>query len=117
MELLKLSDRDLFLRQIENQLTSKRKMLLDKKSRFDKLKDENIFLQKIRNNYQKYHNYILEQKIEELNAIANLKKYTDDLMSTNDLTKEKIIKTKNNQRELIKEMDKIQKFIDNINHS
>lgn len=111
---MNLADRDTYLVQIETQIAAKRTLLLNKKKYLEKTMKQNQFLEGIKNDYQTYHNYIAKQKQEELRAMDILKQYIGDLMVSGKLTDSDIRKTKLEQNEILSEMSKIKKGLDEI---
>ena len=114
---LTLADRDNYLEQIEQQIETKRKLLLLKRKRLQKSVKNNIFLEGVKNDYQKYHDYIVGQKKDQIKSMELLKNYIDDLMISGELTDKDINNNKKDQQEILQEMDKIKKDLDNIINS
>jgi malate synthase len=109
-----LAERDLYLSQIEDEINSKRKMLLSKRNKLEKIIKENEFLEGVKMDYEKYHNYIVKQKEEQIKALNILNQYFADLIVSGKLTEKDIYNTKNEQDEILGEMDQIKKDLDEI---
>lgn len=95
-------------------IEEKRNMLLEKQRKLRKAAKQNEFLQVVKSDYEKYYNYIAEQKREQIQAFEILNKYIDDLNSTNKLSKYNIEDAKVEQKKIIGEISSIKKGLDEI---
>jgi hypothetical protein len=111
---INLADRDNYLTQIENQIQSKRNLLLEKRKTLESVVGENRFLEGVKNDYQKYHNYIIKQNQDQMRAMNILNQYLGDIMVSGKLTEKDINNTRQEQNDIIKEMDKIKSSLDEI---
>lgn len=111
---LTLADRDNYLTQIEGQIQAKRKLLLDRRKSLEGAITENRFLEGVKNDYQKYHNYIVKQNHDQMRAMNLLNQYIGDIIVSGKLTEKDIHKTKTEQTEILREMDKIKHNLDEI---
>jgi hypothetical protein len=111
---LSLADRDNYLTQIEQQIQSKRNLLLEKRKSLEESIKQNHFLEGVRNDYQKYHNYIIKQNQEQMRAMNILNQYLGDIMVSGKLTEKDIHNTRRDQNEILGEMDKIKSSLDEI---
>jgi hypothetical protein len=111
---LTLAERDRYLYQIEEQINAKRNLLLSKRSYLEKSLKENAFLDGVKNDYQKYRDYIVKEKQDQLRAMNILQQYTQDLMVSTKMTEANIKQTKMDQKGILREMDKIKKELDEI---
>lgn len=107
-----LAERDKYLIQIEAQIKAKKNMLLSKHDVLEKTIKENKLLENIKKDYKKYYDIIANQKKEELRVMGILKQYTEDLIKSNKITEKEIKQVKLEQREIIAEIKKIQKEMD-----
>ena len=92
----------------------KRKLLLQKRKYLEENAKENIFLKNVRDDYQKYHNYILKQKQDQIRSMEVLNMYINDLMVSGKMTEQDIINSKHEQSKILNEMNKIKKDLDEI---
>ena len=106
-----LAKRDQHLLKIEDEIELRRKFLLDKQKRLDKLTRQNHFLETIKQDYETYHGYIVEQKESQIRAMNSIKQYVEDLIVSGKLTDEDIRKAKDDQREITGEVKKIREKI------
>ena len=111
---LNLAERDQCIYNIENQIRSKRNLLLNKRKYLDKTMKENSFLKGVRNDYDKYNRFIIHEKEEQLKALAILKQYIDDIIVTGKLTEEDIKQSKKEQLEILKEIKDIKSNLDEM---
>jgi hypothetical protein len=111
-----LADRDKYLIQIEAQIKAKKNMLLSKHDVLEKTikEKENHFLEGVKKDYKNYHKLIENQKKEELRVMGILKQYTDDLIRSSKTTEHEINRIKLEQREIMDEMKKIKKELDQV---
>jgi len=111
---LSLAERDKYLQQIEQQISAKRKLLIDKRNYLEKTLKENAFLEGVKKDYQKYRDYIIKEKQDQLRAMNVLKQYTEDLVTSTKLTEANIKETKRDQKEILREMEKIKMELEEI---
>jgi len=111
---LSLADRDKYLQQIEQQIAAKRKMLIDKRNYLERTLKENAFLEGVKKDYQKYRDYMIKEKEDQLRAMNVLKQYTEDLGVSTKLTEANIKETKRDQKDILREMEKIKMELEEI---
>jgi len=104
---MSLAERDKYLQQIEQQIAAKRKLLIDKRNYLEKTLKENAFLEGVKKDYQKYRDYVVKEKEDQLRAMNVLKQYTEDLVTSTKLTEANIKETKRDQKDILREMEKI----------
>jgi len=109
-----LNERDGYITQIENQIQSKRNLLLENKKILEKTSKQNQFLQGINNDYKKYHTYIVKQKEDQIKSMGLLQQYIDDIIVSGQHTNKDIKKSKEEQQTILNEMSKIKKNLDDI---
>ena len=111
---INLADRDNYLTQIENQIQAKRNLLLEKRKTLESTVGQNQFLEGVKNDYQRYHSYIIKQNQDQMRAMNILNQYLGDIMVSGKLTEKDINNTRNEQNNILKEMDKIKSNLDEI---
>lgn len=108
MELsLSLAQRDLMLQNIENQINVRRKLILEKGKKIDKKKKVNHFLEDVKEDYEKYYQYIIQEKQQQYNSMMLIKNYLDDLLKAEKLANNELNHVKHDQNQILNEMDKI----------
>lgn len=111
---MSLAERDKYLQQIEQQIAAKRKLLIDKRNYLEKTLKENAFLEGVKKDYQKYRDYLVKEKQDQLRAMNVLKQYTEDLVTSTKLTEANIKETKRDQKDILREMEKIKMELEEI---
>lgn len=109
-----LAKRDQYLLKIEDEIQLRRKFLLEKQKKLEKLSRQNHFLETIKDDYENYHNYIVEQKEGQIRAMNSIKQYVEDLIVSGKLTDQDIRQAKDDQREITSEVKKIREKINEI---
>jgi hypothetical protein len=109
-----LAKRDQYLLKIEDEIQLRRKFLLEKQKKLEKLSRQNHFLETIKDDYENYHNYIVEQKEGQIRAMNSIKQYVEDLIVSGKLTDQDIRQAKDDQREITNEVKKIREKINEI---
>lgn len=107
-----LAQRDLYLIQIQEAIKSKRKAILEKNNELEKKRQINEFLDLVKKDYQQYYNHIITEKQKQYEAMSLLNNYLDDLVTTNKVVNNELIKAKHDQKQVLREMDTIRKEID-----
>jgi Rps23 Pro-64 3,4-dihydroxylase Tpa1-like proline 4-hydroxylase len=114
IEMYTLAQRDTKLTEIEKQIQIKRNLLIERKKTLEKTNKQNNFLEGVKNDYQKYYNYITKQKEDQVRSMNVLKQYIGDIMASGQLTEKEIHRSKVEQEQILREMDKIKMELDNI---
>jgi hypothetical protein len=109
-----LAKRDQYLLKIEDEIELRRKFLLEKQKKLEKLSRQNHFLETVKDDYENYHNYIVEQKEGQIRAMNYIKQYVEDLIVSGKLTDQDIKQAKVDQREITSEVKKIREKINEI---
>lgn len=109
-----LAKRDQYLLKIEDEIQLRRRFLLEKQKKLEKLSRQNHFLETIKDDYENYHNYIVEQKEGQIRAMNSIKQYVEDLIVSGKLTDQDIRQAKDDQREITNEVKKIREKINEI---
>ena len=111
---LPLAERDLQLIQIEQEIKNKKKLLVKKKKELDKKHKLNEYLVDVKQDYTKYYDYIVGEKQQQYNALILLKEYMSDLMKTENLVDQQIRSVKHDQKDIIREIDKVKDELDEL---
>lgn len=109
-----LAERDLQLIQIEQEIMNKKRLLVKKKKELDKKYDSNHYLSGIKDDYTKYYDYIVKEKQQQHNALLLLNEYINDLMKTEHLVDEQLRTAKHDQKDILKEIDKVKVELDEL---
>jgi hypothetical protein len=111
---LPLAKRDLQILQLENEIKNKKQLLLNKKKELDENQKINHYLEGVKKEYKKYYELIIKEKQEQYNALILIKQYLDDLMSSKTLLKDELRAVKNDQSNIINEINKIKSELDDL---
>ena len=111
---MSLFERDKYLYDIEDEIKARRELILKKGKTLEQKQKINHFLQEVKQDYQKYYQYIVNEKHQQYNSMKVLQSYLDDLIKTDKFTSNEIDNMKNDQNELLLEMDKIKNELDKI---
>ena len=109
-----LVKRDEQLLQIEKLIDAKRRMLLDKHKKLRFIAKQNKFLDAIKDDYEKYYNYISQQKQDQMKALELLNNYINDLTVSGKLSKSNVDDAKFEQEKILREVKSIKKGLDEI---
>jgi small-conductance mechanosensitive channel len=99
---------------IQEMIEEKRNLLLQKQHYLKKASKQNHFLEMIKSDYNKYYNYIAQQKREQIQALELLNKYIQDLNTTNKLSKYNVEDAKAEQQKILGEIGSIKKGLDEL---
>ena len=118
---LTLAERDKCLMNIESQIETKKNNLLEKQKKINKNIKFNKILENIRNDYQKYYDYIIQQKKEQMQALNILNDYIQEITSNGNLSENNIIDAKFEQKKILHEIKAIknnmEQFLKQISHN
>jgi hypothetical protein len=109
-----MNNKDTQLMKIEEIIDTKRKMLINKQKRLRFMSKQNAFLDAVREDYDKYNEYIVKQKHDQMKALRVLQSYIDDLNRSTKLTKQNMTDSKEEQRKIVNEIKSIQHNLDEI---
>lgn len=111
---LPLAKRDLHLTQIEAEIRNRKNLLVKKKKELEKKNKLNRYLSDVKEDYSKYYEYIIHEKRQQYNALHLLKEYMTDLMSTDHLVDEQLRTAKHDQKDILREIDKVKAELDEL---
>jgi len=111
---LPLAQRDLQLIQIQKEIKHKKNLLLKKKKDLDKKTKLNEFLDDVKDDYNKYYDYIVNEKRQQYSALLLLKEYMDDLIQTENLVNDQLRIAKHDQKDILREIDKVKSELDEL---
>ena len=109
-----LAEQDSYLVEIERQIVVKRNFLLQRRRQLEGASKENAFLETVKNDYQKYHNFIIKQKQDQIRAMQLLDQDLNDLMISGKMTEHDFMQTKKDQHSILSEIGKIKKDLDRL---
>jgi hypothetical protein len=100
--------------QIQQLINAKRDLLLNKQKKLKAVEKQNQFLNAIKEDYQKYNDYIFQQKKDQITALEIINNYINDLTETGKLSKYNIKDAKFEQNKILQEVNSIRSELDKI---
>ena len=110
---LTLAERDKCLTSIESQIEAKKNNLIKKQKTINKNIKFNRLLEHIRNDYQKYYDYIIQQKREQIQAMNILNNYIRELKTSGNLSENNIKDANYEEKKILNEIKQMEH---NMNH-
>jgi len=114
MRIVEIVEQDNKFLQIQALIEQKRNMLLNKQKNIKEITKHNEFLDIVKSDYEKYYNYIAEQKQQQIQALELLNTYISDLTETGKITKHNVDDAKTEQQKIMREVDSIKKKLDDM---
>jgi hypothetical protein len=111
---MNLAERDKYLSKVEQEIKSKKELLLEKRKYLKKISQDNRFLTGVNNDYQKYYDFIIKQKEDQMKTLNYLNDYIGDMMVNTKLTDQDIVETNQEQKRVLKEIKNIRKSLEEI---
>ena len=109
-----LREKDDQFMKIQELIDAKRGMLISKQKDLQMISKQNEFLESVKGDYQKYYNYISQQKNDQIKALELLDEYIRDLTTSGSLTKHNIEDAKAEQVKIMNEVGSIKQTLDSI---
>ena len=107
-------EREKQLTNLEEQIKQKRDFLLDKRKTLVQAKEQNKFLKDVQQDYQKYYQYIVDEKQRQTEAFTKLNEHLDRIIVSGQLTEKEVAESKKDQKTILKELDGIKRGLNNI---
>jgi predicted esterase YcpF (UPF0227 family) len=107
-------EREKQLANLEEQIKQKRSFLLDKRKTLVQAKEQNKFLKDVQQDYQKYYQYIVDEKQRQTEAFTKLNEHLDRIIVSGQLTEKEVEQSKKDQKTILKELDGIKRGLNNI---
>lgn len=107
-------EREKQLANLEEQIKQKRDFLLDKRKTLGQAKEQNKFLKDVQQDYQKYYQYIVDEKQRQTEAFTKLNEHLDRIIVSGELTEKEVTESKKDQKTILKELDGIKRGLKNI---
>ena len=109
-----LREKDDQFMKIQELIDAKKGMLISKQKDLQMISKQNEFLESVKGDYQKYYNYISQQKKDQIKALELLDEYIRDLTTSGSLTKHNIEDAKAEQVKIMNEVGTIKQTLDSI---
>ena len=111
---MEIACRDTRLRVLRDELEKEKNMLLTRADMLSETRAENNLISEVISDYENYYKYIKKQKNEQLEALETISNYIDVIATTSNLTKDVLLTTQQEQKELLSKMDRLRDEIDEI---
>jgi len=111
---MNLAQRDKYLSQIDQEIKSKKKLLLEKRKYLKNISGDNSFLSSVNNDYQTYYDFIIKQKEDQMKTLNYLNDYIQDIMVNSKLTDQDILETNQEKKRILNEIKNIRKSLEEI---
>ena len=109
-----LAKRDQKIYQLKEELENRKKMLCLKRNQLKNNLKENIFLREVVEDYDSYNKSIVNEKEKQIAFLKMLHSYIDNISDELNLTDQKLKHSKQEQREILKEISFIKDEIDDL---
>jgi hypothetical protein len=109
-----ISQRDLKLLQLDEEIKKKKDFLFKKRKELEKKENLNQYLAIVKKDYDNYYEEEVEKKKKELNAMSVLNDYIIYLENQNHLVNNQLIIAKYDKKHITKEINKIKKELHNL---
>ena len=105
---------DMIQKNIEEEIKKKEKDLRENYRDLKKTALENTFFQSVLDDYEKYYDYIVEEKQKQHFAFQKISDYLDKLNSETSLTKEQMNQLRDDQKDILRKLSFIKHELDEI---
>ena len=109
-----LAKRDQKIYQLKEELENRKKMLCLKRNQLKNNLKENIFLQEVVEDYDSYNKSIVNEKEKQIVFLKLLHSYIDNISDELNLTDQKLKQSKQEQRDILKEISFLKDDIDDL---
>ena len=109
-----LAKRDKILGDMEAQLYSQRFLLLQKREALKNAMKQNRFLEEVKTDYDNYHEFLVNQKNEQINALEYINGYIGDIQTEGEINDEKINESRMQQEWILSELKNIKQELSEI---
>lgn len=109
-----LAKRDKILGDMEAQLYGKRFLLLQKREALKNSMKQNRFLEEVKKDYDNYHEFLVTQKKEQIDALEYINSYVSDIQNEGNINDEKINESRVQQEWILSELKNIKNELNEI---
>jgi hypothetical protein len=109
-----LAKRDKILGDMEAQLYGKRFLLLQKREALKNSTKQNRFLEEVKKDYDNYHEFLVTQKNEQIDALEYINSYISDIQNEGNINDEKINESRVQQEWILSELKNIKNELNEI---
>lgn len=114
---INVADRDLKLMQLEEEIKKKKDFLLEKRVEIEKKEGLNQYLELVKKEYLDFYEEEVNKKKMELQAMTILNDYIHFLEDEKHLVNNQLVTAKHDKKEILHEINKIKKELQQITKS
>ena len=107
-------ENSLILNRLQREISRNREQMLKERCEISKIKEQNKFLLGVHEDYNRYYNKIAEGKNKYKKQLEKLSSYLEKQMEETGLTENNLRKAKFDQKNILKDLDKIKLDIDRM---
>ena len=111
---MNLAVRDHKIIQLKAELENRKKILCMKRHQLKSNMRENSYLKEVARDYDKYNNHIISQKEKQIVILQMLNGYIDNINNDLTLTNNKLNDSKQDQREITREISYLKRELDDL---
>lgn len=111
---MNLAVRDHKIIQLKAELENRKKILCMKRHQLKSNMRENSYLKEVARDYDKYNNHIISQKEKQIVFLQMLNGYIDNINNDLTLTNNKLNDSKQDQREITREISYLKRELDDL---
>jgi hypothetical protein len=106
--------RDNKIYNLKREMENRKRMLCAKRKELKKTQDDNKFLKIVIDDYDKYNTFIKAQKQQQIVVLERINEYISKITKEMKLADDKLTQAKKDQNEILGEINKITKELDDI---
>jgi len=114
---MNIGEEDNVYTRIKNEIIKKQVLLKEEKKDIETRSKENKFLENVLQDYNRYNNYIKEQKKQQYFALLKISQHLDKLMEESYISKTKIEKLRFDKNKTLKEINIVRLELDQISEN
>ena len=111
---MNIAARDDMILVLQNELQDRKKLIDERYKNIQTVKKDNEFLEKVSDDYYSHYEAIKKIKNEQMRSMKVLVEYLDHLIKESDMTDESLNYAKNQQSQLLSELDTLNNEINKI---
>lgn len=112
---MNIGQRDAIINEMGKQIKEKKNILLKNKKNMNSLVKSNSYINDVKNDYNKYYDFIIQDKHKQINALQEIQQYLASLNVDLNKTISKGETHKYHEDKILKEIQQIKNQIDTIN--
>jgi uncharacterized protein (DUF3084 family) len=112
---MNIGQRDAIINEMDKQIKEKDTILLKNKQNMDNLAKSNSYIKDVKKDYNKYYDFIIQDKHKQINALQKIHNYLSSLNIDLNQTMDKGEQHKYHEDKILKEIEQIKGQIDAIN--